>query len=186
MWVAGAAVVIVVLVLAVGALNLTGSAAGTQAAATPLPSGAVGFQETNHSHVTGSVQYDHNPPAGGEHNAVWLNCGVYDQPVPNENAVHSLEHGSVWITYQPSLPASDVAQLRTFVESHYDGTQKYLILSPYPGIPSPIVASAWGAQLQLTSASDPRLAQFVAQFEGGAQGGEPGAACTGGTGTPIG
>src|SRR4051794_1165712 len=41
-------------------------------------------------HVQGKVNYAQNPPAGGEHNATWLNCGIYDSPVPNENAVHDL------------------------------------------------------------------------------------------------
>jgi hypothetical protein len=36
--------------------------------------------------------------------------------VPSERAVHNLEHGAVWITYQPSLPQSEVDQLRAFVE----------------------------------------------------------------------
>lgn len=151
-----------------------------------IPAGTQTFAETNHQHVTGTPTYDRNPPAGGPHNAVWLNCGIYGQPVPNANAVHSLEHGAVWITYLPSLASSEVAELRALVESHYVGPQRYLILSPYPGLPAPVVASAWGAQLQLQSASDPRLVQFVTHFAGGSQGGEPGGACTGGTGRPNG
>ena len=152
---------------------------------THLPAGTQTFPEPNHQHVTGNVQYDRTPPAGGAHSAVWLNCGIYDQPVPNPNAVHSLEHGAVWVTYQPSLPQAEVSALRSLVQSKYRGTQRYLILSPYPGDPAPIVVSAWGAQLRLQSQSDPRLAQFIGHFEGGGQGGEPGGPCTGGTGTPL-
>jgi hypothetical protein len=43
------------------------------------------------------------PPAGGTHNDRWQNCGLYDAPVPWENAVHSLEHGTIWISYRPDL-----------------------------------------------------------------------------------
>jgi hypothetical protein len=151
-----------------------------------LPVGTKTFAENNHSHVVGLVHYNRTPPAGGAHNAVWLNCGVYTQPVANENAVHSLEHGAVWITYRPNLSPTEVASLQLFVSSHYDGKQRYLVLSPYPNLPAPVVASAWGAQLRLKGASDPRLKAFVKHFIGGAQGGEPGAPCTGGTGTPEG
>ena len=39
-----------------------------------------------------------------------MNCGIYDKPVPSERAVHNLEHGAIWITYQPSLPQSEMRQ----------------------------------------------------------------------------
>jgi hypothetical protein len=143
------------------------------------------FAEHNHNHVTGTVTYDRTPPAGGAHSAIWLNCGVYNQPEKNENAVHSIEHGAVWITYQPSLSSVSVAHLQEFARSHSTGTQGYLLLSPYPGLLSPVVASTWGAQLALNGPSDPRLAAFVARYAGGGQGGEPGGECTGGTGSPI-
>lgn len=174
---AGGGTVLVVLVILL--LNVLGGG-GT------LPQGTQVFPETNHQHVAGTVHYNKNPPAGGAHDPTPLNCGVYAHAVSNEHAVHSLEHGSVWITYRPNLSASKVSQLRLFVEIHYSGIQRYLILSPYPGIPSPVVASAWGAQILLKGPSDPRLAAFVSHFIGGGQGGEKGAACTGGFGVPIG
>ena len=133
------------------------------------------------NHVTGTVKYSTNPPVGGNHNGVWLNCGIYSAAVANENAVHSMEHGAVWVTYQPGLPAAQVAQLKTAVSA-----KSYTILSPYPGDPSPVVASAWGTQLKLPNASDGRLARFIAKYAQGPQTPEPGAACTGGTGTPTG
>jgi hypothetical protein len=150
-----------------------------------LPPGTQTFAETDHSHVTGTVTYDRVPPAGGPHNATQLNCGVYTQPVPNENAVHSLEHGAVWITYLPTLSADQVGALQRLVTSSYVGTERYVILSPYVGLPSPIVASAWGYQLGVDQASDSRLSDFIHQLAGGGQGGEAGAACTGGVGSPI-
>lgn len=150
-----------------------------------LPSGTQVFAENDHSHVNGTVQYDRVPPAGGAHNPVQLNCGVYTEQVPNENAVHSLEHGAVWITYQPTLPANEVTTLEQIAVSNYVGTERYIIVSPFLGLPSPIVASAWGAQLSLQLPSDARLVEFIHHFAGGGQGGEPGGPCTGGVGTPV-
>lgn len=132
-------------------------------------------------HVSGSVTYPQTPPVGGPHDPQWLNCGVYDQPVPNENAVHDLEHGAVWITYRPNLPARQVAKLKDVV-----GDRTYLDLSPYPGLPAPVVVSAWGKQLQLPSANDPRLEKFIRAYRQGPQTPEPGATCTGGIGNPAG
>ncbi len=177
---AGAAVVIVALVVAVVAV-----AAAANLNSGGVPAGTMLFAENDHSHVSGTVTYDRVPPAGGPHNPVQLNCGVYSQAVPNENAVHSLEHGAVWITYQPNLDATEVFQLSQVALSNYVGQEKYIIVSPYAGIPAPIVASAWGAQLYLNSPSDPRLLQFIHHFAGGGQGGEPGGPCSGGVGIPI-
>ncbi|WP_225850797.1 DUF3105 domain-containing protein [Streptomyces sp. HPF1205] len=147
----------------------------------PAIAGVVSYKNLTRNHVTHSVKYAQTPPVGGDHNPTWLNCGIYDKPVPNENAVHDLEHGAVWITYQPNLPAAQVAALKKTV-----GSQTYLDLSPYPGLPSPVVVSAWGKQLKLKSATDPRLAKFIAAYKQGPQTPEPGAPCTGGTGTPTG
>ena len=145
-----------------------------------------------HDHVTGPVTYSVTPPVGGPHNATWMNCGIYDQPVPSERAVHNLEHGAVWITYQPSLPPSQVSQLRAFVDQQTTVTpaggaaSRYLDLTPYPGLPSPIVISSWGFQLTVSSPADPRLQQFVNKFRASpAYTPEYGGACTGGVGTPL-
>ena len=143
--------------------------------------GVVTYSNLARNHVTGALTYAQVPPVGGNHNPVWLNCGIYNQPVPNENAVHSLEHGAVWITYRPDLSAADVTRLQNLVRGH-----SYVILSPYPGLPAPVVASAWGLQLKVNSASDARLAQFIAKYEQGPQDLEPSALCSTGVGTPIG
>jgi hypothetical protein len=132
-------------------------------------------------HVTGTVSYPQTPPVGGKHSAVWQNCGIYTAPVANETAVHSLEHGAMWITYQPNLPAAQLATLKADAVG-----QPYALVSPYPGLPSPIVASVWGAQLKLDSATDPRLTTFIDTYASAAQAPEPRGECTGGTGTPTG
>ncbi len=131
-------------------------------------------------HTQGEVDYAQNPPAGGEHNPVWQNCGYYDEPVRDENAVHSLEHGAVWITYSPDVSEDEVERLRDMAEN-----QSYVLVSPRDGLPSPVVASAWGKQLKLDSASDPDLERFVRAYSQGPQTPEPGAACTGGIGQPA-
>jgi hypothetical protein len=131
-------------------------------------------------HVSTAVKYPQTPPAGGDHNAVWLNCGIYDAPVTNENAVHDLEHGAVWITYRPDLPKAQVETLAQQVSG-----ESYLTLSPYPDLPTPVVASAWNRQIQLTGVDDPRLAAFISKYKQSSDAPEPGAPCTGGVGTPA-
>ena len=126
-------------------------------------------------HTSEPVTYEQTPPVGGNHNPTWLNCGVYTSPVPNELAVHSLEHGAVWVTYRPDLPAGDVERLVDVVPD------TYMVVSPFADLPAPVVASAWGVQLALTGVDDPRLEEFIETYRQGTQTPEPGASCTGGS-----
>jgi hypothetical protein len=150
---------------------------------TAAVTGVEKFGNLSRDHVMGTQEYPQVPPVGGPHSATWMNCGVYDQPVPKEMAVHSLEHGAVWITYRPDLPADQVQQLRDQVRG-----KSYTLLSPWtetPPLPAPVVASAWGLQLKVDSASDPRIADFIRSYANGRQTPEPGAVCSGGAGSPM-
>jgi hypothetical protein len=113
------------------------------------------------------------PPAGGEHAPEWLACGVYDRPVDEGLAVHALEHGAVWITYDPDLDADEVARLARKLPA--EG-----ILSPYAGLPGPVVVSVWGRQLVLSGADDEGLDDFLAEYADGHTAPEPMASCAGG------
>ncbi|GAA1733349.1 DUF3105 domain-containing protein [Microbacterium paludicola] len=125
-------------------------------------------------HVEGVVEYEQNPPAGGPHNIAWLSCGVYDQPQANENAVHSLEHGAVWITYDADeIQGADLEALRELAP------RTYSIVSPYEGLDTPITVSAWEHQLKVDSVDDPRIAQFIEEYWQGGTAPELGASCTG-------
>ncbi|HEU0238945.1 MAG TPA: DUF3105 domain-containing protein [Micromonosporaceae bacterium] len=129
------------------------------------------------NHVTGVVNYKVSPPVGGDHNPNYQRCAadVYNAPIANENAVHALEHGSVWITYRPGLPASQIAQLTAEVKKYSD----FILMSPYPGLSSPISLQAWGFQLKVNSASDSRIDKFVQDLRVNASM-EPGIDCTSG------
>lgn len=127
-------------------------------------------------HAAGVISYAESPPVGGPHNVIWQNCGIYDVPIHNEHAVHALEHGAVWITYRSDLPPDQVQRLKEIA------ADDYMLLSPYPGLRSPVVASAWNHQIALESATDPRLAAFVGRFKNNPDTTpEFGASCAGGT-----
>lgn len=162
---------LILLIILINSNNQTGSGEPIE--------GVQSFPNPERGHTTQPVTYDQNPPVGGRHNPAWQNCGVYAQPITNENGVHSLEHGAVWITYQPSLPAAEVEKLQSLTRQ-----SGYRLLSPYPELSSPIVLSAWGYQLQPEQADDPRLTAFLEKYEQNPQAPEPGAPCTGAVGQP--
>ena len=167
-WGAITAVVLVVVgALAVGLLQ--------QASQKKAAAAGVKTYKVEADHVSEPVKYEQDPPVGGPHNPVWLNCAVYDKEVPNENAVHSLEHGAVWITYDPALGSADVDKLSKQVPVDYG------VLSPYPGLQDPVVASAWGKQFRADGVDDPGLRSFISKYTQGSQAPEPGASCAGGS-----
>ncbi|MEU2058970.1 DUF3105 domain-containing protein [Streptomyces sp. NPDC013455] len=129
------------------------------------------------THVTTKVSYPMHPPVGGNHNPVWLNCNgdVYTEAVPDENAVHSLEHGAVWVTYTGKAPKADVDALAAKVKK-----TPYSLMSPYDNQQAPLILSAWGHQVAVKSAKDPEVDKFFAAYVQGKQTPEPGASCTGG------
>jgi hypothetical protein len=144
-----------------------------------VPDGAETVAVGDAQHVEGVLHDDGEVPAGGAHNEVWQNCGFYDQEVNSENAVHSLEHGAVWISYDPGLSSSDVAALRSFVSPN-----EKVLVSPVPGQDATIIVTAWGTQLELDDPADTRLGQFVNEFTGASSAPEPGGRCSGGVGHP--
>ncbi len=127
-------------------------------------------------HLAGPIVYTENPPIGGQHNVVWQNCGIYDAPIHSEHAVHSMEHGAVWITYRPDLASDQVQRLRALA------SDDFLLLSPYPGLTHPVVASAWNHQLTFERGDDPALPAFIAKYKNNPETTpEFGASCGGGT-----
>ncbi len=128
------------------------------AAAKKIP-GVTYRVEAQHTHVQGHITYDRTPPVGGDHSQYWADCAgtVYAQPIANENAVHMLEHGALWITYNAkTLPAGDLATLTKLVDG-----QDRMALSPYPNLKTPISLQSWGYQLFVDKASDPRVEEFI-------------------------
>ncbi|GAA3805402.1 DUF3105 domain-containing protein [Streptomyces phyllanthi] len=133
--------------------------------------------ELTQNHVTKTVKYPATPPVGGDHDPAWQNCNgdVYDKAIRNENAVHSMEHGAVWVTYNDKASDADVKALAEKVKK-----TPYTLMSPVEDQKDPIMLSAWGAQRTVTSASDPNLDKFFETYVQGKQTPEPGAACTNG------
>ncbi|WP_329277871.1 DUF3105 domain-containing protein [Streptomyces sp. NBC_01451] len=129
------------------------------------------------NHVTKTVNYPMEPPVGGDHNQVWMNCNgdVYAKAINNMNAVHSLEHGAVWVTYNSKASKTDIDALAAKVKK-----TPYTLMSPDDKQADPIMLSAWGKQRTVTSAKDPNVDKFFEEFVQGKQTPEPGAACTNG------
>lgn len=172
-----------IFIMACGSFGIPQS---TQPPASPQeesPSGISGIQTYPefpgaHAHVEGVGSGD-TPPVMGPHSEVWQNCGIYEEPVTIGNAIHSIEHGAVWLTYGPNLSEDSVKELQDLVRGH-----DYVLMSPYAQVDD-VVLTAWGVQLEIPTYPDDRIAAFIDYYEQGPQNPEPGAPCSDGTGEPL-
>jgi hypothetical protein len=131
------------------------------------------YEIPSRKHVNGSVHYDQTPPVGGDHSSAWQNCGYYAKTITPERGVHSMEHGAVWITFRPGIGRDEMRRLRQLAATH-----DHVLVSRWNDkLPAPVVASAWGRQVNLRSAADPELQGFVDMFAGGPQAPEQGIPC---------
>ncbi|MGN6219453.1 MAG: DUF3105 domain-containing protein [Microbacterium sp.] len=180
-WIVGSTAAVLVVAAIVASFVFAPAPAPTYARGDGDGSGIEGVEtfDNTATHVEGTVDYAQTPPAGGDHNAIWLNCGIYTQPVPNENAVHDLEHGAVWLTYDPAqVSEDDIAKLEALMPS------TFATMSPYEDMDTPIAVSAWNAQLKVDSADDPRIKEFITAYWHSTNAPEPNAMCTGGLDAP--
>jgi hypothetical protein len=137
--------------------------------------GVTAFRIDSTTHTEDNLSYDPSPPTGGEHFPVPATCGFYEaDPPPDELLVHAIEHGSVWIAFDPGLDDGQVEALRSLVAA-----QPKVVVTPYADLPSPLVVTAWSRQLELGSVDDPRLMQFIETYRGRDTAPEPSAPCEG-------
>ena len=114
-----------------------------------------------------------NPLPGGTHHPIWYQCGVYYAPLFTQAAIHSMEHGAVWITYNPDTVVGPAV---TTLAAYASG-QPFVLVSPFPEQDSPIAVTAWGLQMLVEEPNDERIQSFIEAFANGPQNPEPGATC---------
>jgi Protein of unknown function (DUF3105) len=182
--VAGAVVLIAAVIIGVGVVYAVNGARDWEDKVADIQ-GVVNYRAQKNpaidarDHKQGPQQYVTSPPVGGAHNSAWQNCmgDVYDQPIANEHAVHSLEHGAVWIAYKQGLPADQVETLKQKIQG-----KEYTLMSPYAGLDKNVSVQAWGYQLKTDDVNDSRIDEFIKDTRLVATM-EPNAACSSGNTT---
>jgi hypothetical protein len=121
------------------------------------------FDASTFSHTNDPVQYETTPPVAGQHAPTPAACGVHDTQIPDENYVHSLEHGAVAVLYDPAqVKAPDIKSIESIVSSFPDRT----ISAPYADMDTPIVVASWGEKMELDSLDQRAIRDYIAAFRG--------------------
>jgi len=98
------------------------------------------------------------PPAGGPHYVAPLPAGTYESPIADGNAVHALEHGLVWISYQPELATAETIEALAGLQ---DDFSRDVIVSPRPANVDPIAVVSWEQRLLLDELDVELLRDFI-------------------------
>jgi hypothetical protein len=115
-------------------------------------------------HVDGPINYAAmgytNPPAYGPHHPVpLLPTGVYTTSQDDADLVHNLEHGHVWISYNPGLIGADLAALQQLVLGF--GRRDGVVLTPRPADGTMLALASWAHLLPLNSFDAGLIRKFI-------------------------
>lgn len=100
---------------------------------------SVFYEAQNRNHIEVGAEHpphNSNPPSGGWHYALTSHKGFFDEPIPDENVIHNLEHGDVWISYHPRISQEAKSELKKFAFSK-------ILISPRETNDTDIALVAW-------------------------------------------
>ncbi len=105
--------------------------------------------------------YNSNPPSGGWHYALTAKKKYYTEPIPDENILHNLEHGDVWIAYHPRISQEAKDELKKFAFAK-------MLISPREANDTDIALTAWervdAFNLEGGVIPDERIRDFIKRY----------------------
>lgn len=113
-------------------------------------------------HVQSKEYGGDEPPTSGDHTSP-VPWQAYEDEVPDANIIHNLEHGGIYVSYRPDLPADQVVRLRELFFEPYsnpDFKPTKALLAPRAANKSPIVISSWNRSLTLESYDEKQLMDY--------------------------
>ena len=123
---------------------------------TPLLGESFPIQGQQHIEIDAShPAYNSNPPTSGSHYATPASWGVYQNELPDEQLVHKLEHGGIWISYK-GIDTTTKSSLEKITQTHAK-----IIIEPREKDDAPIVLVSWGQLLKLQMYDEQKILDFI-------------------------
>jgi hypothetical protein len=129
-----------------------------------IPDESVAAEDQGQKHIEEHEPHDPyntNPPTSGSHNASPLTWGVYNEVVPDDRAIHNLEHGGIWISYRDRQDKNLITALEDIAKRY----QSHLLLSYRPENDNPIAVAAWSRLLTLEQLDSDQIYNFIARYQ---------------------
>lgn len=106
------------------------------------------------------VTYNTNPPTSGDHFAEAESWGVYGKEIEDKAAVHSLEHGGIWISYKDV----DEETVKALNELGRENPQS-VVVSPRAGNDTPIAVVSWGRMMKLDKLDKTLIQKYIDTYK---------------------
>ncbi|OGE82497.1 MAG: hypothetical protein A3B10_00275 [Candidatus Doudnabacteria bacterium RIFCSPLOWO2_01_FULL_44_21] len=104
--------------------------------------------------------YNSNPPTSGWHWPQAAEWGIYKATQPDEQLIHNLEHGGVWIAYKPgSVDEQTVNLLQDFAKRY-----RKVIVEPREANDAAIALAAWTHLDKLDQYDESQILRFIASY----------------------
>ena len=141
--------------------------------------GTVDYDIVGRQHIaqgTSGSGYNSNPPSSGPHWANPAKNGIHDQVLPDEQLIHDLEHGYVWIAYRPAdavlrsstssaglkpgLSQDELNKLKEIVKSD----DWKVVLAPRDKNEAMVALVAWGRVLVMDQFDEGKVKDFIKTY----------------------
>ena len=120
------------------------------------PGEAVRILRSNHISASDShKEYNSNPPTSGSHagTAQW---GFSEVELLDENLIHNIEHGGIWISYK-DLDQQSIETLREIARKN----SRSVVVTPRAANDSPVAVASWGRLMKLDSVDEEAITEFI-------------------------
>jgi len=106
---------------------------------------------STHVSTDTDVQYEANPPTSGDHYEVPAEDGAYTETPLTETLVHTLEHGRIFIQFDPAAPETVKGDLKAL----FDEDPYHMVIAPNDtDMPFEVAATAWTQSLGCPKMND--------------------------------
>jgi len=106
-------------------------------------------------------EYNSNPPTSGPHYVQTAKSGFREEEIPDQNIIHNLEHGDVWIAYHPRISETVMEGLKQFAAAK-------VIITPRTANETDIALVAWGRldtfNIENDVLPEQRIKDFIARY----------------------
>ncbi len=127
------------------------------------PPSSEDFPSQGQVHIAEGVShppYNSNPPTSGWHYFTPADWGIYHQTIPDEVAIHNLEHGGIWLSYRDAGDTQTIQQLEDIVHRFPD----HIILTYRPTNDRAIAVAAWSHLLKLDAVDSNTILDFINRY----------------------